>query len=62
MIYLGKKLYNYKAKQKKPFELQDEDYDYFCNSNNSPDKENKKKNNLDKNNNGEDSINNWENN
>ena len=62
LIYLGKKLYNYKAKQKKPFELQDEDYDYFSNSNNSPDKENKKKNNFDKNNNGEDSINNWENN
>ena len=47
LIYFGKKLYNYKNKQKRPYELQDEDYDYF--SNNSFDNK-KKKDNLDINN------------
>ena len=42
MIYFGKKLYNYKNKQKKPYELQDEDYDYF--SNNTIDTKKKKDN------------------
>ena len=46
LIYLGKKLYNFRNKQKKPYELQDEDYDYF--SNNSENK--KKKDNIDINN------------
>lgn len=46
LIYLGKKLYNFRNKQKKPYELQDEDYDYF--SNNSEIK--KKKDNVDINN------------
>ena len=46
LIYLGKKLYNFRNKQKKPYELQDEDYDYF--SNNSETK--KKKDNVDINN------------
>jgi hypothetical protein len=46
LIYLGKKLYNFRNKQKKPYELQDEDYDYF--SNNSEHK--KKKDNIDINN------------
>ena len=40
IICFGKKLYNYRNKQKKPFELQDEDYDYF--SNNSFDTKKKK--------------------
>ena len=31
LFYFGKKLYNLKIKQKKPYELQDEDYDYFSN-------------------------------
>ena len=43
LIYLVKKLYNFRNKQKKPYELQDEDYDYF--SNNSENK--KKKDNID---------------
>ena len=47
LIYFGKKIYNFKTKQKKPYELQDEDYDYF--SNNSDNK--KKKDNYDINNN-----------
>ena len=47
LICFGKKLYNYKNKQKRPYELQDEDYDYF--SNNSFDNK-KKKDNLDINN------------
>lgn len=38
LICLGKKLYNLSNKQKKPYELQDEDYDYFSN-----DSETKKK-------------------
>lgn len=38
LICLGKKLYNLSKKQKKPYELQDEDYDYFSN-----DSETKKK-------------------
>ena len=46
LIYLGKKLYNFRNKQKKPYELQDEDYDYF--SNNSENK--RKKDNIDINN------------
>ena len=53
LICFGKKLYNYKNKQKKPYELQDEDYDYF--SNNSLENRKKKDNgdiNKIKNNNG----------
>lgn len=46
LVYLGKKLYNFRNKQKKPYELRDEDYDYFSNNT-----ETKKKNdNIDINN------------
>ena len=48
LICFGKKLYNYKNKQKKPYELQDEDYDYF--SNNASLDSKKKKDNCDINN------------
>ena len=33
LLLLIKKLYLNKIKQKKPYELQDEDYDYFSNTN-----------------------------
>ena len=33
LIFLAKKLYLNKIKQKRPYELQDEDYDYFSNNN-----------------------------
>ena len=49
LIYFGKQLYNFKTKQKKPYELQDEDYDYY--SNISSNDTNKKKDNCDINNN-----------
>ena len=29
IIYLIRKIYNNKIRQKRPYELQDEDYDYF---------------------------------
>ena len=32
IIFLIKKIYNNKIRQKRPFELQDEDYDYFLNN------------------------------
>ena len=32
MIYLGKIIYNFRKKKKKPYELQDEEYDYFSNN------------------------------
>ena len=34
LIYLLKKLYFNKTKQRRPYELQDEYYDYFSNTNN----------------------------
>ena len=46
LICLGKKLYNLRNKQKKPYELQDEDYDYFSNNSETQ----KKKDNVDINN------------
>jgi len=46
LICLGKKLYNLSKKQKKPYELQDEDYDYFSNDSETK----KKKDNVDINN------------
>ena len=45
LIYFGKQLYNFKTKQKKPYELQDEDYDYY--SDNYSYNTNKKKDNCD---------------
>lgn len=32
LIYLGKIIYNFRKKKKKPYELQDEEYDYFSNN------------------------------
>ena len=52
LIYFGKKLYSFKIKQKKPYELQDEDYDYY--SNKPAFESNKKKDNCDINNNSND--------
>ena len=46
LICLGKKLYNLSKKQKKPYESQDEDYDYFSNDSETK----KKKDNVDINN------------
>ena len=48
LIYFKKKLYISKIKRKKPYELQDEDYDYFSNNNK------RKKDNSDINNSSED--------
>ena len=52
LIYFGKKMYYFKNKQKKPYELQDEDYDYF--SSKSSNETNNKKDNLDINDNSND--------
>ena len=51
LIYFGKLLYNYKKKQKRPYELQDEDYDYYSNNNFSSSENNQKIDNCDTNNN-----------
>ena len=44
LIYFAKQLYNFRTKQKKPYELQDEDYDYY--SNNTYSEKNKKRREL----------------
>ena len=53
LFYFSKKLYYYKNKQKKPYELQDEDYDYFSNISYNLKKE---KDNCDINNNPKDNY------